>query len=109
MEEPQRAGRAGVVCVAGEFVVLKRRNKYRKRRLAQQLPLIWRILRLLGRGEQKLLVTLFLELFSECDSQDEDILGSKAEPSQSRCAGPHDSEARPNKTGRQNGPQSGLS
>lgn len=81
MGEPQRAGRAGVGGVGGSSLSLRERNKYRKRRLAQQLPLIWRISLLLGRGEQKLLVTLFLELFSECDSQDEDILGSKAEPS----------------------------
>lgn len=50
-------------------VVLKRRNKYRKRWLAQQLPLIWLISLLLGRGGQKLLETLFLELFSDCGAR----------------------------------------
>lgn len=41
-----------------------KRNKCRKRRLEQQLPLILLVYLLLGRGKQKLLMILFLELFS---------------------------------------------
>lgn len=43
------------------------------------------------------------------ESQDEDILGSKAELSQSRCVGLHDNKARPNRTGRQSRREPGLS
>lgn len=62
MAEPWRVGKAGVG--VGEWVVPERRNKYRKRLLEQQLPLILLVYLLLGWGKQELLMILFLELFS---------------------------------------------
>lgn len=58
--EGRKSGGVGM----GEWVLPERRNKYRKRLLEQQLPLILLVYLLLGRGKQKLLMILFLELFS---------------------------------------------
>ena len=62
MAELWRVGKAEVG--VGEWVVPERRNKYRKRLLEQQLPLILLVYLLLGWGKQELLMILFLELFS---------------------------------------------
>lgn len=64
MAKPWRVEKAGVGVGVGQWVVTERRNKYRKRLLEQQLPLILLVYLLLGWGKQELLMILFLELFS---------------------------------------------